>query len=90
MSASQTVAKGDTLDYNRSMKTPLLILVLAAVAAALFFRFDVQTNDRGVAYKLDRWTGGVTFIQGPSEVKASSLPPPTDWSNFKPDPTTNR
>jgi len=70
--------------------TAKILTTVAAVllSAAFVFRYEVTTNDRGVAYKLDRWTGQVTFLAGSTAREAVPPPAPVDWSQFKPDKPT--
>lgn len=74
------------------MNSPQKLLAVAAIivlfSAAFVFRYEVTTNDRGVAYKLDRWTGQVTFLAGSTAREAVPPPAPVDWSQFKPDKPT--
>ena len=51
-------------------RSQAFIISLAAICFALMFRFEIigvaagGEGNQGIAYRLDRWTGEVVYLQG--------------------------
>lgn len=43
----------------------LMVLGVLVAGAACFFRYDISSRGPAVTYVLDRWTGEMSFCQGP-------------------------
>ncbi len=61
----------------------LIVLGVVAVAAAWFFRYDVTRDSSATrAYVLDRWTGEMSFCQGPQCFPAKSVEPASHFADL--------